>query len=105
MTSSIATILFIDVVDSASIMQRMGDERAQCVFERHDPQGELVTGPCLRRAEPRRRSLLRVHAPAHLDRRSVRLREPGWHAQWQEARRMGDWTTGERRVMTSKFSD
>jgi class 3 adenylate cyclase len=35
MTSSIATILFTDVVDSTVLMQRLGDERAQRVFERH----------------------------------------------------------------------
>jgi hypothetical protein len=91
MTSGIATILFTDVVDSTVLMQRLGDERAQRVFERHDPAGELVTGPCPRRAEPRRRSLLRVRAPAHFDRRSVRFREPGWRAQ---SRRSNGWTTG-----------
>src|SRR5262245_20223124 len=32
---SIATILFTDVVDSTVLMQRLGDERAQSVFERH----------------------------------------------------------------------
>src|SRR5262249_31254587 len=35
MTSSIATIFFTDVVDSTALMQRLGDERAQRVFERH----------------------------------------------------------------------
>src|SRR5215813_5969692 len=35
MTSSIATILFTDVVDSTVLMQRLGDERAQRVFEGH----------------------------------------------------------------------
>jgi len=35
MTSSIATVLFTDVVDSTALMQRLGDERAQRVFERH----------------------------------------------------------------------
>src|SRR5262245_45711933 len=35
MTSSIATILFTDVVDSTALMQRLGDERAGSVFERH----------------------------------------------------------------------
>ena len=35
MTSSIATILFTDVVDSTVLMQRLGDERAGAVFERH----------------------------------------------------------------------
>jgi hypothetical protein len=93
MTSSIATILFTDVVDSTVLMQRLGDERAQRVFERHDPGGALVTGPCLRRAEPRRRSLLRVHAPAHLDRRSVRLRDPAGvrNAGAQRDGRLDDW--------------
>jgi class 3 adenylate cyclase len=32
---SISTILFTDVVDSTVLMQRLGDERAQRVFERH----------------------------------------------------------------------
>jgi class 3 adenylate cyclase len=32
---SIATILFTDVVDSTAVMQRLGDERAQRVFEQH----------------------------------------------------------------------
>jgi class 3 adenylate cyclase len=32
---SISTILFTDVVDSTGLMQRLGDERAQRVFERH----------------------------------------------------------------------
>src|SRR5262245_12842492 len=32
---SVATILFTDVVDSTVLMQRLGDERAQSVFERH----------------------------------------------------------------------
>src|SRR5262245_47729232 len=32
---AISTILFTDVVDSTSLMQRLGDERAQSVFERH----------------------------------------------------------------------
>src|SRR5262249_29888760 len=35
MTSSIATILFTDVVESTAVMQRLGDERAGSVFERH----------------------------------------------------------------------
>jgi class 3 adenylate cyclase/tetratricopeptide (TPR) repeat protein len=35
MTSSIATILFTDVVDSTALLQRLGDERARSVFERH----------------------------------------------------------------------
>ena len=41
MTSSIATILFTDVVDSTVLMQRLGDERAQRVSEHHDPGGAL----------------------------------------------------------------
>ena len=32
---SIATILFTDLVDSTVLMQRLGDERAQRVFDRH----------------------------------------------------------------------
>ena len=32
---SISTILFTDIVDSTALMQRLGDERAQRVFERH----------------------------------------------------------------------
>src|SRR5262249_61153037 len=35
MTASIATILFTDIVDSTVLMQRLGDERAQRVFEGH----------------------------------------------------------------------
>ncbi|MCI0346700.1 MAG: adenylate/guanylate cyclase domain-containing protein, partial [Chloroflexi bacterium] len=31
----ISTILFTDVVDSTALLQRLGDERAQRVFERH----------------------------------------------------------------------
>jgi class 3 adenylate cyclase len=34
MTSSIATILFTDVVDSAALMQRLGDERTGGRLER-----------------------------------------------------------------------
>jgi len=36
MTSSIATILFTDVVDSTALLQRLGDERARAVFGRTD---------------------------------------------------------------------
>jgi class 3 adenylate cyclase len=32
---SISTILFTDVVDSTGLLQRLGDERARSVFERH----------------------------------------------------------------------
>ena len=32
---SISTILFTDLVDSTTVMQRLGDDRAQRVFERH----------------------------------------------------------------------
>ena len=35
MTSSLATILFTDVIDSTALMRRLGDERARSVFRRH----------------------------------------------------------------------
>jgi hypothetical protein len=40
---SISTILFTDVVDSTVLMQRLGDERAQRVFERHHLAGHRST--------------------------------------------------------------
>jgi len=39
---AISTILFTDVVDSTILMQRLGDERAQHVFERHHHERALA---------------------------------------------------------------
>jgi hypothetical protein len=61
MTSSIATILFTDVVDSTALMQRLGDERAQRVFER---AGRLRGGACGLRAGRRPRGAAHRTAPA-----------------------------------------
>ena len=70
MTSSIATILFSDVIDSTALMQRFGDERTGGRLEDwgascHDEQvliavcflvdDEAALGPIVRRLGPRAR--------------------------------------------------